>query len=80
MLSIATSIDALAVGLSLALIDGSILWSSLIIGVTSLILSVAGFLLGDRLGCRFGKRMEQLGGLILIGIGLKVLLSHLFGL
>ena len=80
MLSIATSIDALAVGLSLALIDGSILQNSLIIGVTSFLLAVAGYLLGDRLGCRFGKRMEFVGGLILVGIGLKVLLSHLFGI
>lgn len=80
MLSIATSIDALAVGLSLAIIDGSILVNSLIIGVTSFILSVAGYLFGDRLGCRFGKRMELAGGLLLIGIGIRVLLSHLLGL
>ncbi len=80
MLSLATSIDALAVGLSLAFIDGSILVSSMIIGVTSFVLSVAGYLLGDRLGYRFGKRMELVGGLILIGIGIKVLLSHLLGL
>ena len=80
MLSIATSIDALAIGLSLAIIDGSILVSSVIIGVTSFILSVAGYLLGDRLGHRFGKRMELLGGLILIGIGIRVLVSHLWGL
>lgn len=79
LLSIATSIDALAVGLSLAIIDGSILVSSSIIGVASFILSVAGYLMGDRLGCRFGKRMELLGGLILVGIGLRVLLSHLLG-
>ena len=80
MLSVATSIDALAVGLSLAIIDGSIVQNSLIIGGVSFILAGAGYLLGDRLGCRFGKRMELLGGLILIGIGVKVLLSHLFGL
>lgn len=79
MLSIATSIDALAVGLSLAFVDGSILVSSSVIGVTSFILSVAGYLLGDRLGCRFGRRMEFLGGLLLIGIGVRVLLSHLLG-
>jgi len=79
MLSIATSIDALAVGLSLALVDGSILVSSSIVGVTSFILSVAGYLLGDKLGCRFGKRMELLGGLLLIGIGIRVLLGHLLG-
>ena len=77
LLSIATSIDALAVGLSLAFIDGSILLDSLVIGITSFALAVAGYSLGSRLGTRFGKRMEMIGGLILIGIGLKVLLSHL---
>ena len=79
MLSIATSIDALAVGLSLALVDGSILVSSLVIGITSLLLSVLGLFIGGRLGCKFGKRMELIGGLVLIGIGIRVLLSHLFG-
>ena len=79
MLSIATSIDALAIGLSLALIDGSIVKNSLIIGVTSFLLAVAGYLVGDRLGMRFGKRMEFVGGVILIAIGIKVLVSHLFG-
>lgn len=80
MLSIATSIDALAVGLSLALVDGAILLNSLIIGVTSFLLAVSGYLLGDRLGCRFGKRMELAGGLILVAIGVKVLFSHLFAI
>lgn len=80
MLSIATSIDALAVGLSLAFIDGSILQNSLIIGGMSFLLAIAGYLIGDRLGCRFGKRMELVGGLILVGIGVKVLVSHLFGI
>ncbi len=79
MLSIATSIDALAVGLSLALVDGSILVSSLIIGVTSVLLSILGIFIGGRLGSKFGKRMELIGGLVLIGIGLRVLLSHLLG-
>jgi putative Mn2+ efflux pump MntP len=79
-LSVATSIDALAVGLSLAIVDGSIFISSSIIGLTSFTLSVSGYLLGDKLGCRFGKRMELLGGLLLIGIGIRVLLSHLLGI
>ena len=79
MLSIATSIDALAVGLSLAFVDGSILVSSLVIGFTSLLLSILGLFIGGKLGCRFGKRMELIGGLVLIGIGIRVLLSHLLG-
>lgn len=78
ILSLATSIDALAVGLSLALIDGSIWFSSLLIGLVSAALSLAGLLIGGRLGLKFGKRMELLGGLILIGIGIRVLVSHIF--
>lgn len=78
ILSIATSIDALAVGLSLAMVDGSIIFSALSIGLVSFLLSVVGSLLGSRLGARFGKRMELLGGILLIGIGLRVLISHLF--
>lgn len=77
MLSVATSIDALAVGLSLAFVDGSILVSSLVIGATSVLLSLLGLFIGGRLGCKFGKRMELVGGLVLIGIGLRVLISHL---
>lgn len=79
ILSIATSIDALAVGLSLGLIDGSILSASLTIGVVSFALSILGYLLGNRLGCRFGKRMELVGGLILLAIGIKVVVEHLLG-
>ena len=79
MLSVATSIDALAVGLSLAFVDGSILVSSLVIGITSLLLSLFGLFIGGKLGCKFGKRMELIGGLVLIGIGIRVLLSHLLG-
>jgi len=78
LLSIATSIDALAVGLSLAMADTSILTASLIIGFVSFALAIAGYLLGSRLGERFGKHMELLGGLILVGIGIKVLVEHLF--
>ena len=78
MLSIATSIDALAVGLSLAFMEGSILTSSLVIALVSAALSLAGLLLGGKLGEKFGKRMELLGGLILIGIGLRILLTHIF--
>ena len=78
ILSVATSIDALAVGLSLAFIDGSIWFSSLLIALVSGVLSLTGLLIGGRLGLKFGKRMELLGGLILIGIGIRVLVTHLF--
>jgi len=79
ILSIATSIDALAVGLSLALLDVNVFWSALLIGGVSALLSLVGLLLGNQLGMRFGKSMEVLGGIILIGIGLRVLITHIIG-
>jgi putative Mn2+ efflux pump MntP len=79
MLSIATSIDALAVGLSMALLNVNVLWSAIIIGGVSAALSLIGLSIGSQLGLRFGKSMEVFGGIILIGIGLRVLITHLFG-
>jgi putative Mn2+ efflux pump MntP len=78
MLAVATSLDAMAVGLSLALIQVNIWAASLLIGVISLVLSLVGLRIGNRLGATFGKRMEIIGGLILVGIGLRILLTHLF--
>jgi len=78
MLSVATSIDALAVGLSLALLEVNVVWAALLIGGVSAVLSLVGLLLGNQLGLRFGKSMEILGGIILISIGLRVLITHLF--
>lgn len=77
LLSVATSIDALAVGFSLAALGVSIVFPAVVIGITTSILSLAGLLLGRRLGDLVGKRMEIVGGIILILIGLRVLLSHL---
>ncbi|MEW6288639.1 MAG: manganese efflux pump MntP family protein [Thermodesulfobacteriota bacterium] len=77
MLSIATSIDALAVGLSLAVIGVNIWTPALVIAVTASTLTVAGMLLGGKIGMIWGKRVEVLGGLLLIGIGLKILGEHL---
>jgi putative Mn2+ efflux pump MntP len=79
ILSIATSIDALAVGLSLAVLHVNVFWAALLIGGVSAALSLVGLLLGNQLGMRFGKTMEVIGGVILIGIGLRVLITHLFG-
>jgi putative Mn2+ efflux pump MntP len=79
MLSVATSIDALAVGLSLAIMEVNVLWSALLIGGVSAALSLVGLSLGNKLGQRFGKTMEVIGGVILIGIGLRVLITHLIG-
>jgi putative Mn2+ efflux pump MntP len=78
LLSVATSIDALAVGISLAMISVPIIFPSLVIGVVTFGLSGFGLLAGSRLGEKFGKRMEILGGLILIGIGFWILINHLF--
>ena len=78
MVSIATSIDALAVGLSMAMLEVNVIGASLVIGVVTLTLSMIGMRAGNLLGKKFGKRMEILGGLILIGIGLRILVTHLY--
>jgi len=77
MLSIATSIDALAVGFSLSVIGVSIWLPALVIGLVAGALTVIGMLVGDRIGSRWGSRVEILGGLVLISIGVKILLEHL---
>jgi manganese efflux pump family protein len=79
LLSIATSIDALAIGLGFAFMNVPILVPSLIIGVIAAMLSVAGVYLGTKLERLLGKKIEILGGLILIGIGMKILFEHLSG-
>jgi manganese efflux pump family protein len=77
LLSLATSIDALAVGLTLAMLDTGIWYACAIIGVVTGLLSLLAIRLGNRLGQRFGRRMEVAGGLILLGIGARILLQHL---
>ncbi len=77
LLAIATSIDALAIGISFAMTEDSIFLPALIIGVVTLVISMAGVKIGSLFGDRFGKKAEVLGGVILIGIGLKVLLEGL---
>ena len=79
MLSIATSIDALAVGFSLSVIGVSIWMPSLVIGLVAGILTIIGMLLGGRIGDRWGARVEVFGGLVLIAIGIKILIEHLAG-
>jgi len=75
-LSIATSIDALAVGMSFAMLRISITIPAVVIGLVACAMTFLGMLLGNRLGDRFGRRAELVGGLILIGIGLKIVLEH----
>jgi manganese efflux pump family protein len=77
MLSVATSIDALAVGLSMALLGVDIWYPALVIGVVAGVLTMVGLELGSRFGSLLGRRMEVIGGLILIGIGVKILVEHL---
>lgn len=78
VLAIATSIDALAVGISFALIDIDIIISSMIIGIVAFVLSYIGIILGKKIGGFFKKGAEIIGGIILIGIGIKILIEHLF--
>jgi putative Mn2+ efflux pump MntP len=77
MLSVATSIDALGVGLSLAILRVNVVAASLLIGLVSLLLTIAGLLSGKQLSRQFGRGMEVLGGLVLIGIGLRIVLTHM---
>ncbi|AGB03071.1 manganese efflux pump MntP [Methanoregula formicica] len=77
LLSFATSIDALAVGVSFAFLHMDVLMPALIIGIVAFIFSCAGVLSGIQLKSVLGKRIEIAGGLILIAIGLNILLSHM---
>jgi putative Mn2+ efflux pump MntP len=77
ILSVATSIDALAVGLSFAFLKISIATPIIVIGFVTFLLSFLGVLVGNRLGHFFEKKMEIVGGLVLIGIGIKILIEHL---
>ena len=77
LLSFATSIDALAVGLTFAFVAGSILVPVIIIGAVAFILSFTGVVIGSKLGHLFENRLEVIGGLILIGIGFEILVSQL---
>ena len=78
VLSFATSIDALAVGVSFAFLRMSILVPALIIGIVAFIVSFAGVMSGMKLKAVLGRRIEILGGLILILIGLNIVYTHLF--
>lgn len=77
MLAVATSIDALAVGISLAFLNVSLVKSISFIGIITFVLSFAGVFIGNKFGVRFKKKAEIAGGVILILIALKILLEHL---
>jgi putative Mn2+ efflux pump MntP len=77
MLSIATSIDAAAAGLSLAVLGYPVTFPVLAIGLVTAGMSLAALTVGQRLGAAFGKRMEIVGGLVLLFIGARILITHL---
>jgi len=77
-LSVATSIDALAVGLSFAALGLKVWLPAVVIGLTAGVLTAVGTLAGRFLGVRFGKRMSALGGLVLLAIGCRILVEHLW--
>jgi putative Mn2+ efflux pump MntP len=77
VLAVATSIDALAVGITLPMLDAPFGISLLTIGATTAVLSVLGLFAGRRFGAMLGKRLDIAGGLVLIGLGIKILIEHL---
>lgn len=79
VLAVATSIDALAVGLSFGVLGRPILIPSVIIGVVCALFSVIGISIGRRVGALVGKRAEAAGGLMLVAIGIKILAEHTMG-
>lgn len=79
VLSVATSIDALAVGLSLGVLRVQIWYPAFVIGVVAAALTALGMHLGCRFGAMLGRHVEVIGGLVLVGIGVKILVEHLGG-
>lgn len=77
MLAIATSIDALAVGVTFAFLQVNIIFAITVIGVTTFLLSLCGVMVGNRFGSKYEKASTIVGGVVLILIGLKILFEHL---
>ena len=76
LMAVATSIDALAVGVSFALLSVEIWSAVVIIGITTFILSIVGLKIGNIFGCRYKSKAEFLGGAILLALGVKILVEH----
>jgi manganese efflux pump family protein len=76
-LSVATSIDSLAAGLSFAFLNVDILLASIVTGLTSFMVTLIGYYIGKKVGVLVGKRAETAGGIILILIGLRIILEHI---
>jgi putative Mn2+ efflux pump MntP len=77
-LAIATSIDAMAAGITLPMIGAPLLTSLLTIGITTALLSAAGLFAGHRFGAALGQRLDVAGGFILIALGVKILVDHMY--
>lgn len=77
VLAVATSIDALAVGITFAFLETPIVEAITIIGITTMVISIAGVVIGNFFGSRYKSKAEFIGGLILVLLGLKILLEHL---
>ncbi|GGJ85371.1 putative manganese efflux pump MntP [Pseudomonas matsuisoli] len=75
--AVATSLDALAVGVTLAFVDVSIFWAAIAIGLATTVMVTIGVMLGRTIGTIIGKRAEIVGGLVLIVVGVAVLFDHL---
>ena len=78
LMAIATSIDALAIGVTFALLPGVNIWTSIVlIGCTTFMISFAGVGIGFQFGNKYEKKAQIVGGVILIVLGIKILLEHL---
>lgn len=77
VLSVATSIDAMAIGLSLALVQVPVLLPAIVIGAVAGNMSILGLYLGKKVGHLLGRKMEVAGGLVLLAIGVKIVMEHL---
>jgi putative Mn2+ efflux pump MntP len=79
VLAVATSIDALAAGITLPMLDAPLALSVVTIGATTAVLSALGLFAGRRFGAALGRRLDVAGGVVLVGLGLKILAQHLRG-
>ena len=77
VMAVATSIDALAVGITFAFLKVNILFSVILIGVTTFALSLLGVIIGNKFGAKYESKAELAGGIILVLIGVKILMEHL---
>jgi len=79
MMAVATSIDALAVGIAFSVQSVKILPAAAMIGVTTFLLSFAGVGIGHKFGAKYERKAQILGGVVLIGIGIKIVIEHFIG-